>query len=392
MAARSQWSSWSGLLQCTPHSLVMPADREAMIEATRVALRAAGPLRVAGSGHSFSPIVPSEGTLLLSDRLAGVIGVDTDQQTAEIGAGTKIAALGEPLLVHGLALANQGDIDQQSMAGAIATGTHGTGPSLGSLSTMVTGIELVDGGGEIVRLDDSRSDQLAAAAVAIGLLGVVLSVTLRLVPAYRLHERQWQLPAPETMAQLDQLIAATRHFEFFWRPDTDLCDCKSLQALAADVPLPDLGPGERCDWSGRIFPSVRLRKFIESEWAVPYDRGPACFFELRAMMRARHPEVVWPIEYRTIAGDSLPLSPNFGGPRVTLSIHQGVGLPWEDFFADAQAIFRNHGGRPHWGKWHGLGARDLAALYPQWESFHRIRRAFDPHDRFLTPPLAAMFR
>src|SRR6185436_16248465 len=130
-----------------------------------------------------------------SDRLSGVIGVDREARTAELGAGTRIAALGEPLLAHGLALANQGDIDQQALAGAIATGTHGTGPSIGSLSTMVAGIELVDGGGEIVRLDETRPDQLAAAAISVGLLGVVLSVSLRLVPAYRLHERQWQLPA-----------------------------------------------------------------------------------------------------------------------------------------------------------------------------------------------------
>ncbi|MCW5745773.1 MAG: FAD-binding protein [Alphaproteobacteria bacterium] len=385
------WSNWAGNLSCAPRTIVVPPDREAAIAAVRTALRDGAPIRVSGAAHSFSPIVPSDGTLLLLDRLAGVLDVDSAAGTARLAAGTRIHALGDPLRGHGLALANQGDIDQQAIAGAIATGTHGTGPSLGSLSTMVAAVELIDGRGQLVVLDASRPRELSCAALSVGALGVMLSVTLRLRPAYRLHERVWIEPIDSVLARLDERIAATRHFEFFWRPASDDCECKALQPTEAPIGVPPDRDGERVDHSARIFPSVRLHKFVESEWSVPAARGPDCFRELRALMRSRHRDVTMPIEYRTVAADDLPLSPNHGRASVTLSIHDFPQRPWQAFFADAQAIFRNHAGRPHWGKWHGLVARDLAELYPAFATFGEVRRAFDPGDAFVTPQLRALF-
>ncbi len=371
--------------------MAVPHDEESAIAAVRAAIREGAPIRVSGAAHSFTPIVPTDGTLLSLERLAGVLDVDTAAGTARIAAGTRIHALGDPLRAQGLALANQGDIDQQAIAGAIATGTHGTGPSLGSLSTMVSGVELIDGRGELVALDAAQPQELACAALSVGALGVMLSVSLRLLPAYRLHERIWDEPVEPVLARLQSLIGATRHFEFFWRPRTDDCECKALHPTAA---LPGVVAGresERVDHSARVFPSVRLRKFVESEWSVPAARGPECFREIRHLMRTRHAEVAMPVEYRTVAGDHLPVSPNHGRDSVTLSIHDFPDRPWHAFFADAQVVFRNHGGRPHWGKWHGLTARDFTDLYPAFEIFRQVRRRFDPEGVYMTPPLRSLF-
>lgn len=377
------WSNWAGNVDCQPSHIVEPRS----LAEVRSSLAGSDPIRVAGSGHSFTPIVATAGTLLSLRHLTGILAVDRAAMTAEIAAGTRIADLGAELQSAGLALANQGDVDVQMIAGAISTGTHGTGMTLGSLSTMVSGLKLVTADGEVVEIGGS---ELKAAALSLGTLGVIGSVTLDLVPAYRLRERLWREPVDQVLQRLPELASENRHFEFFWLPETDEADCKALHP-SLDETITTVEPGERIDWSWRIFPSVRERKFIESEWSVAAAQGPDCFLAIRDLMCTRYAEVKWPVEYRTVAADDLPISPAFGRETVAISIHQGVGKPWQDFFADAQKIFRNFGGRPHWGKWHSLQSGDFATLYPQWENFNAVRRRFDPKGRFLTPYLRCIF-
>jgi FAD/FMN-containing dehydrogenase len=380
------WNNWAGNVECRPARLAEPRN----LDELQALVAGSGQVRVAGSGHSFTPIVATDGLLLSLRNLAGIIAVDRPNLRAEIGAGARLADLGADLQSAGLALANQGDVDVQCLAGAISTGTHGTGATVGSLSTMVAALKLVTAGGELVEIDGSDPAALKAAALSLGTFGVVVSVTLNLLPAYRLRERLWQEPVEQVLERLPELIAENRHFEFFWLPETDEADCKALHP-SLDETITTVEPGERIDWSWRIFPSERTRKFIESEWSVPAEQGPACFLAIRALMRTRHAEVKWPVEYRTVAADNLPISPAFGRDTVAISIHQGVGKPWEDFFRDAQEIFRRFNGRPHWGKWHALQAKDFATLYPQWERFTALRRQFDPKGKFLSPYLRTLF-
>ncbi len=377
------WSNWAGNIECRPARIATPRD---LAELKRL-VAGNGAVRVAGSGHSFTPVAATDGLLLSLDNFADIVHVDRVGLKAEIGAGARIADLGAELQAAGLALANQGDVDVQRLAGAISTGTHGTGHKLGSLSTMVAALKLVTAEGEMVEVGGG---DLKAAALSLGTFGAIVSVTLDLVPAYRLRERLWREPVERALERLPELVAENRHFEFFWLPETDEADCKALHP-ALDETITTVEPGERIDWSWRIFPSERTRKFVESEWSVAAEQGPACFRAIRELMRTRHAEVRWPVEYRTVAGDDLPLSPAFGRDSVAISVHQGAGKPWQDFFADAQEVFRDFGGRPHWGKWHSLQARDFAALYPGWEGFNAIRRRFDPQGRFLTPYLRCIF-
>jgi FAD/FMN-containing dehydrogenase len=380
-------------VRCTPQRRLEPADEREVSAAVRDAARARHTLRVAGSGHSFTPLVATDGVLLSLDSLQGIESCDRAACRATIRAGSKIASLGEPLREAGMALANQGDVDVQALAGAISTGTHGTGATLGSLSSQIVGLRVVTAGGETLEIDGEREpDLLAAARVSLGVLGVITAARLQLVPAYRLHERVWRVGIDECLAGLDEHVRGHRHFEFFWYPHKDYAEMKTLDptdAAPGELRSEDDGKrkGERIDWSYRIFPTVRDLRFNEMEYAVPAASGPGCFRAVRRRMRERHPDVVWPVEYRTVAADGGWLSPAHARDSVAISLHQDAALPCDAFFADLEPIFHEHGGRPHWGKIHTAGAARLAALYPCWERFRALRDRLDPGGLFLNPYL-----
>jgi len=386
------FTNWSGSVACRPARIAEPRDEAAVAELVVEAGRRGTSVRVVGSGHSGTPLVATEGLLLRLDALAGVESHDPQAATAVVRAGTKLCDLGDPLLERGLAMHNLGDIDKQALAGAVGTGTHGTGPTLGNLSSAVAGARLVTADGEIRTLEaDSDPDLLRALRVSVGALGVFTALRLRLLPAYRLHERIRRASVEDCLERLDEEIAAHRHFEFFWLPAKDVAEVKTLDLTEAPPSdLPDR-PYERIGWSAHVLPSERDVKFFEMEYALPRERGPACFRELRARMQERHPEVQWPVEYRTVARDDAWLSPAAGRETVTLSVHQDGRLPYRELFEDVEPIFWAYGGRPHWGKIHTLGARALRDLYPEWDRFLAVREELDPAGRFLNPHLRELF-
>jgi FAD/FMN-containing dehydrogenase len=389
------WHNWASNVSARPAEVFAPRSEDEL--ADRLAREPRTRVRVAGSGHSFTPLCATTGLLVRLDALQGVIAIDAATRAAEVWAGTPLHALGEPLWAAGLSLENLGDIDRQTLAGAISTGTHGTGITLGSLSTQVIGLTLVTADGERIQSGDGDGSPLptAAAALSLGALGVVTRVRLRLVPAYRLHERMWKVPFHRCLAELDERFGGHRHFEVFWFPEKDLAAMKALDVTERDED-PGLRydgarfEGERLGPAHRVLPSARERRFVEMEYAVPAAAGAACFAELRRVMRERHPSMRWPIELRRVAADDLWLSPAHRCSVATLSVHQGRGLPYRRFFADAEAVCRAHGGRPHWGKLHSLRAADLAPLYPRLTDFSAVRRRLDPAGRFLNPHLRAL--
>jgi len=400
----SFWTNWSGNVTCAPQTIATPRSEAEISDLIGAAAQANATVRVTGTGHSFVPLCASDDLLLSLDNLQGIVAIDQVAQQATVWAGTKIHQLGDPLWDVGLAMANMGDIDRQSIAGAISTGTHGTGCTLGSISTQVVGLRIVTATGEILECSPSREPEIfQAAQVSLGALGVITQVTLQLLPAYYLHERTWAAPFEECMANLDALIAANRHCEFFWSPGEDACALKTLNptelAQWPEAPITPAVTGrlaryireDRSDRSYRIFPSERTIKFNETEFAVPAANGPDCLRELRHLMQTQFPDVLWPIEYRTLAADTINLSPAYKRATVTISLHQAAALPYQSFFAAAEAIFRNHQGRPHWGKLHTHMAHDLRALYPQWTNFQDIRGRLDPRGMFMNEHLHAIF-
>ena len=386
------WSNWEGSVRCEPREIARPTREAEVVEALARARARGWRVRVCGSGHSFTPLVATDGMLLDLSGLDGIARLEPEEERAWVRAGTTLHALGEPLLAAGLALRNLGDIDVQAVGGAVATGTHGTGRTLPSLSAQVSGLRILraDGSLEVVRQED-RPEELDAARVALGALGVVTAVRFALAPAHRLHERVERLATDELLADLDERIARHRHFEFFWYPTRDRVEAKHLDPTdAPEDELPERR-GERIGWSARVLPSVREDRFVEMEYSVPAEAGRACFDEVRARMRARHPEVAWPVEYRTLRADEGWLSTAHHRETVTLSLHQGSGLPHRAFFEDLEPVFLAHGGRPHWGKLHGLGADALAERYPRFTDFLELRERWDPSDTFVNEHLASLF-
>lgn len=406
-AMSERWQNWSGGVACTPDSIARPKTEEELTALVRQANEREQSIRVVGSGHSFVPLCATDEVLILLDDYQGVVDIDRQALTATIKAGTKIHQMGAPLWEAGLSMANMGDIDRQSIAGAVSTGTHGTGPGLGSISTQIREMRLINATGDLLIFNEKNNpEMLKAAQVSLGALGIISSVTLQMMPAFRLYEQTWIEPFDDCVARLDEYIETTRHFEFFWVPEYDACACKALhptEATEADEVPKSSRPKDvtgrlaryinedRIDASYRIFPSERDNKFNEIEFAVAAEDGPACLHELRKLMQNRYPEVAWPIEYRTLAADEIFLSPAYQRETVTLSLHQAAELPYEDFFHDVEAIFREVGGRPHWGKIHTHRAEELRERYPRWQDFMKIRQQLDPDGRFLNRYLEDVF-
>ncbi|WP_099705543.1 MULTISPECIES: D-arabinono-1,4-lactone oxidase [unclassified Erwinia] len=361
---------------------------------------------MAGSGHSFTPVVSTAGLLLDLSALTGVMTLDSINSRANVWAGSRIADLGEPLWQGGLSIANQGDIDVQSIAGAIATGTKGSGKQFGSLSSQVVSMRVVNGLGDVVDIDETQPDLLNAAQVSLGLLGPVLRVGLQLVPAYKLREENIVLPMSEVMQQWDHLLTTYRHFSFWWMPGNRSADMYKLGNVPADhcfvkllreVPDDglDLPPGEinqRTDRAYRIYPDGTTdAEFHELEYMVAARDAKQAVAEMCQLMKTRFPQEISPLQVRWQRADNGFLSAQSGRDSTSLSVSGEIGRDYLPFLKAVDAKLRPFNPRPHWGKLHFLDRHRLAEIYPDFERFQQIRQQFDPHNLFLNPHLAALF-
>lgn len=384
----ASWSNWSGRQRSKPTALHFVRSEADVTAVVREAARAGRSIRVAGAGHSHAPLVVNDGEIIDSSGLAGVVRADRATRRARVWAGTRIYALGRPLHDAGLALANQGDIDRQAIAGAIATGTHGTGATLKNLTAAVTALRLVTATGEVVECNaTANADLFRAARLNLGAFGVVTQLELQLVDAYRLQEHGWSESFDAVMDKLDSLVTATRHFEFFWYPHNDVAVAKSIDVTDAAAVYPLAEEGGRCAWSYEVLPNHRPVKHTEMEYSVPAEHGPACLRAIRELIRRDFADLKWPVEYRTVAADDVWLSMAFERPTVTISVHQDVNEDDEPYFRACEEIFKSYAGRPHWGKVHYLDGDELAARHPRWRDWWQARDAIDPKGVFLNEHL-----
>lgn len=399
------WSNWSGRQTATPTVVLNPSGEDDFVAAVEQARRQGLNVRAVGASHSHSRVAAPDGLLVETDGWTGVTAAGTDDHgrpVATIRGGSRIHQIGEPLYRLGLGLINQGDIDRQSIAGAIATGTHGTGPDLASFSTAVVGVRIVLADGQLVWCSTTEEpDLFAVARHSLGAVGLITSVDLAVRARYRLRERQWVAQWDDVMPHIRQHVGATRHFEFFWVPGRDLFACKSLEEVPADddqldepsehSPEPEvISKRERLGWSHRILPSERNDLHTEMEYAVPAEDGPECFNQLRDMIRSDFPELAWPVEYRTLAADDLLISAARSRPTVTISVHQDVSIDDQPLFSAAEEIFDRFDGRPHWGKVHYRTGSELARLHPGYETWWELRDRYDPDEMFVNSYLATL--
>ncbi|KNX78342.1 FAD-linked oxidoreductase [Pseudomonas sp. 250J] len=420
------WRNWSGAQSCLPEARLAPQSLDELAQAIR---QAPGRVRPVGSGHSFSALVPSDGTLLSLGYFNGLLDHDPTTLQAEFAAGTPMSAMGAALKAVGQALPNMADIDYQTLAGAIATSTHGTGVGFGSYSSKVTGLQLVTASGEVLDCDSHRHPEVfAAARVSLGALGVATRIRLQNREAFRLRERQWIARTDELLEDVEKNTRENQHWEMLVITHSDYALSIALNetndAATADQDTAG-GSGnefvsliekldkygsdfpearrlllnslrhvasfdERVGDSYEIFANVRNVRFNEMEYSVPAEHGPACLREILALIRERDLQTWFPIEYRYVKADDIPLSMFEGRDSCSISVHQHYSMDHHNFFAAIEPIFWKYAGRPHWGKLHTLNARTLQPLYPRWKAFTEVRQALDPTGKFLNGHLASI--
>ena len=424
-AQSASWSNWSGGQTCQPAGRYDISSEQQLTSLLRNTL---GPIRPVGSGHSFSALVPTDGHLVVIDQLSGILDSDAQTKQVTLGAGSRLGDLGAQLEAIGQGMINLPDIDRQTVAGAIATGTHGTGVTLQALSSFITSLRLITPNGNVMDIDSSDEDLLHAARVNLGALGIVTQVTMQNRESYKLKKREWAAPTEDILANFDELAASHRHFEIFplvysdyslvlsidetdepigqseveEEPSDDASIAESLGL--SDNPTPAerlrlsnatasrIQPTEAVDVSHKILSNVRNSRFNEMEYSVPAEVGAECLREILKTIYDEAIDVQFVLEYRYVGADDDWLSMSYGDhPHATISIHRTASADYRPYFNRIEPIFWKYGGRPHWGKVHNLTHVELTELYPRFKNFMELRRELDPQGRMLNPHLRALF-
>ncbi|MDH4764116.1 FAD-binding protein [Pseudomonas sp. CBMAI 2609] len=406
------WRNWVGNQSFMVAHLASPTSEEEISALVQAATSQGKSVRCAGSGHSFTPVVATSGLLLSLQDYQGINCIDEQRKRVSVKAGTKLSALTRFLKEAGYSLTNQGDIDSQAIAGALATGTHGTGKTLGNLSSQVVGMKIVRPDGSVMEVSDTKNwDLLHATQVNIGLFGVITEMTLQVCDAYWLHDRVWREDFESLMERYDELAATHRHFSFFWCPtaasrhlyclpdttkvsrsrkDFDVCEVKVMDMT--DERTCYEGEHEKIAYSSDVFAIHYVANFHELEYAVPEQFGKQALREIRDLVLTKHPDCLYPVEYRFTRGDPAWISPFHEQDSVTISCSGGPnGVDYWPFLKDVDAILRQYGARPHWGKLHFTQRDDVDRWFPKAEAFRQLRREWDPQGYFLNDHLRALF-
>lgn len=419
------WQNWARSTHVRPVRVERPRSPEGVQRAVQAAVALNLPIKAVGAGHSFTGIAVAPGVLLELDDLQGLVSVDTATSRVTLLAGTRLHRIPRMLAPHGLAMENLGDIDRQSIAGAISTGTHGTGARFGGIATQVVGATLVTADGEFLRVSDTENaDLLPAVALGLGALGILVEVTLQCVPAFVMHAIDEPALLEEVLTTLDDRVAASDHFEFYWFPHTDVALTKRQTRLpesAPRKPLPTVGrwidetllsngvyrvvcaagqvipavtppfsrlavklTGDReyTDRSHAVLTQSRNVRFREMEYALPAENVVPAFREIQALIARRGWRIEFPIEVRFAASDDLWLSTAHGRASGYIAVHRYWRADPTAYFEAVEKICLDYGGRPHWGKLHTLDAEQLRERYPRFGDFVALRDRLDPARRF----------
>ncbi|GAA3592214.1 D-arabinono-1,4-lactone oxidase [Kineosporia mesophila] len=416
------WANWAGC-ETADCSVISPRGTGEIVEAVR---RAAGrKLRPVGASHSFSGIARPEELQLRLDRHAGVRSIDTTTGLVTVEGGMPLYRLNPILAGARLALTNLGDIDRQTVAGALATGTHGSGARFGAISTQVRALELVTADGGVLHCSPTENPEVFEfARVSLGALGVISTVTLQTVPAFALCAQEMAVPLPEVLARFDELAENIDHFEFYWFPHTDRVQTRYKTRLPLDTTLAPLGrirtwwdeelmanevfrvavaAGRRVpaavvpinrfavrvwgsrtytDRSERVFTTSRRVRFKEMEYAIPRAAMPEAVRRVREVVDNSGWRIPFPVEVRVLAPDDIPLSMASGRASAFMAVHVPAQSRHEGYFGAVERIMADYGGRPHWGKIHTQDAAGLRKVYPLLDEFAALRRRLDPEGLF----------
>ncbi|QFG20878.1 D-arabinono-1,4-lactone oxidase [Actinomadura sp. WMMB 499] len=417
------WRNWAGNQQARPHRVATPRTADEVADAVRTAAGEGRTVRMTGSGHSFTGAAVAEDVLLRPSGLTAVRAVDTGSGLVTVEAGLPLHRLNRLLDEHGLALANMGDIQEQTVAGAIQTATHGTGREAAGLVSQIAALELVLADGTTVTCSrDERPDLFDAARAGLGALGIVTAVTWRTVPAFLLRAREEPMKWDEVLARIDEFDEANEHFEFYWFPHTEGCLTKRnnrvegpaeplsafkywlddrflsntvfgavnrlTHAVPAATPFANgisakaLGARTYTDTSYKVFTSPRTVRFKEQEYAIPREELVPALREIRSLFARHDWRIGFPIEVRLLPPEDAWLSMAHGRRTAFIAVHVYHRDAHEDYFRGVEDVLTAVGGRPHWGKLHTRDAAYLEKAYPRYADFRALRDELDPDRRF----------
>ncbi|QCR18727.1 D-arabinono-1,4-lactone oxidase [Agrococcus sp. SGAir0287] len=424
------WRNWARSQRATPTAVLRPEDADEVAGIVRAAHERGARVKPVGAGHSFSAVAVAPGIQLDLARLSGLLAVDAARREATFAAGTPLHAIGDLLAPHGLALESMGDIDRQTLAGAVSTGTHGTGLAFGSIGSTIVAATLVTGTGEVLRVSGSEHPELLPAVrLGLGALGVLVDVTLRCSPAFTLHAVERVEPLEAVLEAWRERAAGGDHVEWYWFHGTDVAITMTRTRGPADAPpmgpgvvrrvverevlangawgvlcaaaaaVPSLAPGlarvastqfagpEVRDRSDRVFVAPRRVRFREMEYGMPLDAVPSAFRAMRALVERRGWRITFPVEVRAVAGDDALLSTAHGRETGYVAVHRYWREDPREHFAEVERVLVDHGGRPHWGKLHTRTAADLEPALPTLAAFRAVRDRLDPDRTFDNPYL-----
>ncbi|MGE7024490.1 D-arabinono-1,4-lactone oxidase [Solibacillus cecembensis] len=429
----AKWTNWSGNYLSYPSQFYAPQSIEEVCTIVQEHTFSKRTIRVTGAAHSFSPVAMPEQSALTLHNLRGLIHVDKAAQTATFYAGTYLHEVGPILAEYGLALINMGDIQYQTLAGAISTGTHGTGITLGSFSSMVKRWGIVTGEGEYIEHERGPDALSEALHVSLGLIGILVTVTIHVMPMYSLQYTSERSDFQTEVNHFQQTIRENRNVEWFYFPGSDQIQVKKMKQVepiaqpkfqkmvdrtklqvvengaffvaseickwkpSLSIPISKLcavavGREQRTDISYEVYPSPRSVKFVETEYAIPVDQFEACIEEVNSVFARQQFDVHFPIECRTTAGETGYLSPTQEVESAFLAFHMYKGMDESSYFAWVHDMMRKYNGRPHWGKMNKYHRDNIESYYPNAEKFNEQRRMYDPHDIFLTSYFRNIFK
>jgi L-gulonolactone oxidase len=418
-----EWSNWAGNQRMQPVRVVRPSSVDEIAAAVKQAAADGLRVKAIGSGHSFTGIGLTDGVLLDMSSYAGLISADAATGLVTAQAGLPLHRLNALLHEAGLGLTNMGDIDIQTVSGAVSTGTHGTGRSSAGFAAQVAALELVLADGSVVTCSATERPELfASARVGLGALGVISTVTFQAEKAFVLEADERPMRLDDVLDGFVDLVGSNEHFEFYWFPHTDIALTKRNNRTDADVrPLtrvkayvddellangafgltcrlgsrmpaviPRLNKIAARALSGRtyidaapkVFTSPRRVRFCEMEYAVPRAVLPDLFRELRTLPERHGLTVSFPVEVRVAPADDVTLSTASGRDSAYIAVHMFKGTAYDPYFHEVEKLYEAVGGRPHWGKLHTLGAEQLRERYPRFEEFVGLRDTLDPERRF----------
>lgn len=424
-----KWKNWGGNVQFKPENKYYPETEEEIVNLVKEAIINKKTIRVAGSGHSFTQVVETE-MLLSLDKFQGIVSVDGNQVTVK--SGTKLKLLGRLLHEQNLAMENLGDIDVQSIAGAISTGTHGTGYKLRTIATQISKIKFVNGKGEIITVTEQDNyDLFKSAQISLGMIGILLEITINALPSYVLAYRADKTTFDKIFGQLEDFKNNNRNFEFYWFPYS-----KYVQTKVSNISEPSeikekrvsryfndlifenyifqvtctiskylsftakyfsklagatISPIEKTNYSYKIYTTPRKVRFVEMEYSVPEDKCEEVLNRISEFIQKEKIRVNFPVEVRFVKSDDIFLSPAYESNRCYIAVHMYKGMKYQKYFEGAEKIFLEYNGRPHWGKKHFLTNDLVVQKYPKVPVFLEQRQNMDPEGIFLNDFLKKLF-